>query len=86
MVFCSVKRKRIFFLALFLLLLLLVFFPHISFAETLGETLVKFFNKFLGGILHGMELLVGLFQFLFLEVIKLTILDFSGEWKDGALY
>ena len=74
-------------LLLLLLVLLLILFPHVSFAESdLGETLTKFFNKFLGGILHGMEVIVGLFQFLFLEVIKHTILDFAGEWKDGALY
>ena len=68
-----------------LLVVCLFLAPQLAFAN-IGEGVVKVLNVILGGFVKGLEMLLGLFQWLFLMVIKVTILDFATQWEgDGAL-
>ena len=82
---CLTRRMRIFGAVLLLSLFFLVFLPHSAFALDPGKLLGELFNTLLGGLMSGLELILQLFQFLFLEVIKFTILDFATQWDDGVL-
>lgn len=67
-----------------LLLLCLVFVPQIVLAN-IGDGITSVINYLVGGLMKGLEWLVSLFQFLFLQVIQFTILDFANHWKDNGL-
>ena len=82
---CLTRRTRIFGAVLLLSLFFLVFLPHSAFALDPGKLLSELFNTLLGALMSGLEVILQLFQFLFLEVIKFTILDFAKQWDDGLL-
>ena len=67
-----------------LLLLCLVFVPQLAFANV-ADGIISVVNFLVGGFAQGLEWLVSLFQFLFLQVIQFTILDFANHWKDNGL-
>ncbi len=84
MVFCFTRRQKILFSVLGLLVVCMLFVPQISFAD-LGEDIVKLLNVILGAFVWGLEQILALFQWLFLQVIEFTILDFAKQWKEGGL-
>ena len=84
MMFAFIRRRRVVFGTLCLLLLCLVFVPQLVFAN-IGDGITSVINYLVGGFMKGLEWLVSLFQFLFLQVIQFTILDFANHWKDNGL-
>lgn len=61
----------------------LVFVPQSAFAIGAADVLEGFgkvFNPLVGALMKGLELLVGLSQFLFLKVVEVTILNFAQDW------
>ena len=84
MLFTFIRRRWVVFGALCLLLLCLVFVPQFVFANVV-DGITSVINAVVGGLMKGLELLVSLFQFLFLQVVQFTILDFANQWKDNGL-
>ena len=82
---CFVRYKKIFVAVFVLLVLLLFLLPQSAFALDLGKEMAKVFNLLIGWFMKGLEWILGLFQFLFLQVIDFTILDFATSWKDNGL-
>ena len=62
----------------------LTFVPQVAFAVGIGEGITKVINAVVGGLMQALEWILGLFQFLFLEVIEFTILNFAKNWNDGG--
>ncbi len=84
MMFAFIRRRWVVFGTLCLLLLCLVFVPQFVFANV-ADGITSVINAVVGGLMKGLEWLVSLFQFLFLQVIQFTILDFANHWKDKGL-
>ena len=82
---CLTRRTRILGAMLLLSLFFLVFLPQFAFALDPGKLLGEFFNILFGALMSGLEAILQIFQFLFLEVIKFTILDFATQWGDKGL-
>ena len=85
MMFTFVRRRWAVLGVLSLLLLCLVFVPQFAFAVDLVKGITSVINAVVGGLAKGLEWLVALFQFLFLQVVQFTILDFANQWKDNGL-
>ena len=86
MLFTFIRRRWVVFGVLCLLLLCLIFVPQFVFANkgVIGG-ITSVINAVVGGLMKGLEWLVSLFQFLFLQVVQFTILDFANQWKDNGL-
>ena len=84
MVFYLTRRQLILLGMLCLSVICLAFVPQVAFAG-IGEGITKVVNVVVGALMKGLEIILGLFQFLFLQVIEFTILDFAKNWNDGGL-
>ena len=84
MVFYFTRWQLVLLSILGLSFLCLVFVPQMAFAVGIGEGITKVVNVVVGALMQGLELILGLFQFLFLQVIEFTILDFAKNWNDGG--
>ena len=85
MVFTFIRRRWVVFGALCLLLLCLVFVPQFAFANAVADGMTSVIYALVGALMKALEWLVSLFQFLFLQVIQFTVLDFANQWKDDGL-
>ena len=83
MVFCLTRRRWVLLGVSCFLLLCLIFAPQFVFAN-LSEGITTVVNAVVGGLMKGLEWILGLFQFLFLQVIEFTILDFAKNWNEGG--
>ena len=84
MVFRFTRRQLVLFGVLCFLVVCLAFVPHTASAVGIGEGITKVVNAVVGGLMKALEWILGLFQFLFLQVIEFTILDFAKNWNDGG--
>ena len=84
MVFCLTRRQLVFLGIVCLSAVCLAFIPQVVFAVGVGEGITKVVNAVVGGLMKGLEWILGLFQFLFLQVIEFTILDFAKNWNEGG--
>ena len=83
MVFHLTRRQKLFFGIFCFLLVCLVFAPQVASAQ-LVDGILRVISAVVGGLAKGLEWILGLFQYLFLEIIKFTILDFAKNWQDGG--
>ncbi len=87
MLFSCIRWRRVVFGAAFLLPVCLIFVPQFALAIVdVAQGITTVVNAVVGGLMKGLEWLVGLFQFLFLEIVQFTILDFAKQWQDNGLY
>lgn len=84
MVFTITRRQVVLLGLLSLLVVCLAVVPQTVFAVGIGEGITKVVNAVVGGLMRALEWILGLFQFLFLQVIEFTILNFADNWNEGG--
>ena len=85
MVFYFTKRQRVLLGVLSLFVLCAIFVPQVVFAVDIVEGITRVVNTVVGLGMELMELILGLFQYLFLKVIGFTILNFADHWSSTGL-
>lgn len=89
MMFRFIRRRSVLLGALCFLIVCLIFVPQMAFAVDVGEGVregvLAVVNVVVGAVMWGFEFILGLTQYLFLQIVEFTILDFAKHWDGGFL-